>query len=186
MAKLTFAVEPVASSNCPSSSVSQAIDGAPPSSLSTIAVNVLGWPGRMRASPSLPRLFSIRITRTRGGRSSAWTSIVRRWIACAPLLSVTRNATSCAPAAAKVAVANGSVPSSNWPSASRSQAREAMLPSRSIEPSLRDTGTPTRGRAGPMDIAAPGERFPAAGDTVTCARWIAVVPLSSVTRTRTA
>ncbi len=67
------------------------------------------------------------------------------------------------PAGVKLREAVTPVPSSNWPSSSVSQAREAMLPSTSVEVSVKVTDCPGAGEAGEMLNDACGSWFGGGG-----------------------
>ncbi len=93
------------------------------------------------------------------------------------------------PAAAKVREAVVPVPSSNWPSSSRSHARPVTEPSESVEVSVKSTLWPACGDAGETVKAAAGGWLTGGGGgavTTTLRLATALAPSSSVTRTRTA
>ena len=78
------------------------------------------------------------------------------------------------------------MPSSKAPSLSVSQAREAIVPSESVEPSVKVTAWPVWGLAGAKVKAAVGAVLGGGASlTVTWREVVAGAPSSSVTWTRT-
>src|SRR6188472_4407464 len=100
------------------------------------------------------------------------TSIVWKAIVATPALSVARTDTTREPAVAKLRVTTAPVPSSNWPSPSRSQSIAATVPSGSDAVAVKVTGAPTAGAAGLADRVTAGALF-----CTTVTNWTASLKL---------
>ena len=85
-----------------------------------------------------------------GAVGAGFDRVVLVTVRTTPSLSVTRNETSCV-AAEKLRVAEARVPSSNWPSSSRSHARPESGPSASVDVDTSCTCCPATGSAGAPD-----------------------------------